>query len=48
MDAYKTAIGNFKFGEGAARAVVIVLLLSLFSGLYLLVLGRVNRRYGVR
>lgn len=48
VDAYKTAIGNFKFGEGAARAVVIVALLSLFAGLYLLVLGRVNRRYGVR
>lgn len=46
VDAYKAAIGNFKFGEGAARAVVIVVLLSLFSGLYLLALARVNRRWG--
>jgi multiple sugar transport system permease protein len=46
VDTYKTAIGNFKFGEGAARAVVIVVLLSLFSGIYLIVLNRVNRRWG--
>ena len=48
VDTYKTAIGNFKFGEGAARAVVIVVLLSLFAGLYLMVLTRVNRRWGTR
>ena len=28
IDTYKTAIGNFKFGEGAARAVVIVVILG--------------------
>ena len=48
IDTYKTAIGNFKFGEGAARAVVIVVLLSIFSLLYLNVLNRVNKHYGVR
>ena len=48
IDTYKTAIGNFKFGEGAARAVVIVVLLSIFSLLYLNVLNRVNKHYGVK
>ncbi len=48
IDTYKTAIGNFKFGEGAARAVVIVILLGLFATAYLWVLGRVNKKYGVR
>lgn len=48
VDTYKSAIGDFKFGEGAARAVVIVVLLTLFSGFYLYFLGKVNRRYGVQ
>ena len=47
VDTYKTAIGNFKFGEGAARAVVIVFLLGVFSLIYLFFLNKVNRRYGV-
>ena len=47
-DTYKTAIGNFKFGEGAARAVIIVVLLGVFSLLYLQVLNRVNKHYGVK
>ncbi len=46
VDTYKTAIANFKFGKGAARAVVIVVLLSLFSLFYLLVLGWLNKRMG--
>ena len=46
VDTYKVAIGNFKFGEGAARAVVIVVLLALFSLVYLYFLGKVNRYYG--
>ncbi|NRA98761.1 MAG: sugar ABC transporter permease [Rhodobacteraceae bacterium] len=46
IDTYKTAIGNFKFGEGAARAVVIVILLSLFSLTYLFILNRLNKRFG--
>ena len=48
IDTYKTAIGNFKLGEGAARAVVIVVLLSIFSLLYMTVLSRVNKHYGVK
>jgi len=46
VDTYKTAISNYKFGEGAARAVVIVVLLALFSLIYLFFLNKVNRRYG--
>lgn len=48
IDTYKTAIGNFKFGEGATRAVVIVVLLALFSIVYMYILGRVNKFYGVK
>jgi len=46
VDTYRTAIGNFKFGEGAARAVVIVVLLSIFSLVYLWTLNRIAKRYG--
>ena len=45
VDTYKTAIGNFKFGEGAARAVVIVALLTLFSLVYVVALNRIGKRY---
>ena len=45
IDTYKTAIANFKFGPGAARAMVIVALLTCFSLLYVWVIGKVNRRY---
>jgi multiple sugar transport system permease protein len=48
IDTYKTAIGNFKFGEGSARAVMIVLILGVFSLMYLKVLDRVNKYYGVK
>jgi len=48
IDTYKTAIGNYKFGDGSARAVVIVVLLGAFSLLYLNVLNRVNKHYGVK
>ena len=48
IDTYKTAIGNFKFGEGATRAVAIVVLLGLFSLLYMKLLNRVNKHYGVK
>ena len=46
IDTYKTAIANFKFGQGAARAVVIVVLLSIFSLIYLAVLARLNKKFG--
>ena len=48
IDTYKTAIGNFKFGEGSARAVMIVLILGVFSLAYLKILDRVNKHYGVK
>ena len=48
IDTYKTAIGNNKFGEGATRAVAIVVLLGLFSLAYLNILNRVNKFYGVK
>ncbi|MBE2276009.1 MAG: sugar ABC transporter permease [Rhodobacteraceae bacterium] len=40
IDTYQTAIGSKKYGEGAARAVVICIFLSLFSLAYF----RVTRR----
>jgi multiple sugar transport system permease protein len=46
IDTYKVAISSQRFGEGAARAVVIVVLLALFSLAYLYFLNRVNRAYG--
>ncbi len=46
VDTYKVAIGNYKFGEGAARAVVIVTLLAIFSLVYLFFLNKVNKRFG--
>lgn len=45
IDTYKTAVANYKFGQGAARATVIVVLLSTFSLLYLWLLNKVKRRY---
>ncbi|WP_380058284.1 carbohydrate ABC transporter permease [Falsihalocynthiibacter sp. SS001] len=48
VDTYKTAIGNYKFGEGSARAVIIVLLLGLFSLAYLFFLNKINKKYGVK
>lgn len=48
IDAYKTAFGNFNLGEGATRAVTIVVLLGLFSVAYMNILNRVKRHYGVQ
>jgi multiple sugar transport system permease protein len=48
IDTYKVAISSQRFGEGAARAVVIVALLALFSLAYLWFLNRVNRHYGAK
>ncbi|MCW1917178.1 sugar ABC transporter permease [Rhodobacter sp. KR11] len=48
IDTYKTAIGNFKFGEGATRAVAIVVILGIFSLAYMAILNRVKRHYGVK
>ena len=48
VDTYKTAIDNYKFGEGSARAVIIVLLLGAFSLAYLFFLNKVNKKYGAK
>lgn len=48
IDTYKVAISSQRFGEGAARAVVIVVLLATFSLFYLWFLNRVNRHYGTK
>jgi multiple sugar transport system permease protein len=34
IDTYRTAIGSFKYGEGAARAVVICIFVSMFCVVY--------------
>jgi multiple sugar transport system permease protein len=48
IDTYKVAISSQRFGEGAARAVVIVILLATFSLFYLFFLNRVNKHYGAK
>ena len=44
IDTYKQALGNYKFGRGAARAVVVMILLTLFAGFYLALLARINKK----
>ena len=44
IDTYKQALGNYKFGRGAARAVVVMILLTLFAGFYLALLVRINKK----
>ena len=46
IDTFKTAIFSYKFGAGATRAVLVVLILGVFSLIYLTVLGRVSKKYG--
>lgn len=43
IDTYKTAISRFRYGEGAARAVLIVLFLSAFAGFYFYLISRFAR-----
>ena len=40
IDTYKTAIGSNKYGEGAARAVLICIFLSIFCFAYFRVVSR--------
>ena len=42
IDTYKTAIGSYKYGEGAARAVMICIFLSLFCLAYFRIVGKIN------
>ena len=44
IETYKQALGNYKFGRGAARAVVVMILLMLFAGFYLALLARINKK----
>ncbi|AVX05378.1 trehalose/maltose transport system permease protein MalF [Maritalea myrionectae] len=44
IDTYKTAISRNRYGEGAARAVMIVIFLSSFAGFYFYMLSRMARR----
>ncbi|WP_068118862.1 carbohydrate ABC transporter permease [Tropicimonas marinistellae] len=46
IDTYKTAISRFRYGEGAARAVMILVFLTAFSAVYLGLLMRLTRRGG--
>lgn len=48
IDTYKTAISRFKYGEGAARAVMIVIFLSLFSAFYFTMVSRLSKRGGLQ
>jgi multiple sugar transport system permease protein len=45
IDTFKTAIFSYKFGAGATRAVLVVLILGVFSIVYLTVLGRLGKKY---
>jgi multiple sugar transport system permease protein len=42
IDTYHTAIGSYKYGEGAARAVLICIFLSIFCYLYFRVTSRIS------
>ena len=42
IDTYKVAIGSYKYGEGAARAVMICIFLSIFSFFYFRVVSRIT------
>lgn len=44
IDTYRTAIGSKKFGEGAARAVVICIFLSVFAIVYFRQVSRLSAR----
>ena len=43
-DTYKMALGNYKFGRGAARAVVVMILLTIFAAFYLAILLKINKK----
>ena len=43
IDTFKTAIGSYKYGEGAARAVLICLFLSAFCFFYFRMISRLTK-----
>ena len=44
IDTYKMALGNYKFGRGSARAVMIVLMITTFAVFYFYLLSRINKK----
>jgi multiple sugar transport system permease protein len=44
IDTYKMALGNYKFGRGAARAVVVMVHLTIFAIFYLTILLKINKK----
>ncbi|MFY0621078.1 MAG: sugar ABC transporter permease [Pelagimonas sp.] len=48
IDTYKTGLARFRYGEGAARAVMILVFLSAFAALYVALLVRLTRRNGAQ
>ncbi|MBT3777799.1 MAG: sugar ABC transporter permease [Pelagibacteraceae bacterium] len=44
IDTYKMALGNYKFGKGAARAVVVMILLTVFAAFYMAILLKINKK----
>ncbi len=44
IDTYKTALSRFRYGEGAARAVMILIFLSAFTVIYVSLLTRLSRQ----
>ena len=44
IDTYKMALGNYKFGKGAARAVVVMILLTIFAAFYIAILLKINKK----
>ncbi|KMW60718.1 ABC sugar transporter, inner membrane subunit [Candidatus Rhodobacter oscarellae] len=48
IDTYKTAISRFKFGEGAARAVMILISMSIFMVIYVIMMARTARKLGAQ
>lgn len=46
IDTYKTAIGSYKYGEGAARAVLICIFLSIFCFVYFRTVSRISTGEG--
>ena len=48
IDTYKMAIANYKFGYGATRALMVVILLTVFSLIYLLLLNKVNEKFKIK
>ena len=44
IDTYKMALGNYKFGKGAARAVVVMILLTIFAAFFMAILLKINKK----